>query len=156
MVFVNVWLSMFVTIFYWVSPWMYIVLVCTCFSKDKVQDFWQLRVVLGNLWAFIKTRLERESILSREQLPQLATKVWNSEEIKKLCGSLAGSMSSRITVIGKQTRLHKIFTSISLRAFKTNYWPQIWKCERHNIYDEIFSIDTFITNMNYWEYHWDL
>jgi hypothetical protein len=52
--------------------------------------------VIENMWAYMKAKLRRESICTKEQLRTRALQIWNSDESKALCGRLAASMKIRM------------------------------------------------------------
>jgi transposase len=52
--------------------------------------------VIENMWAFIKSKLRRESIGSNEQLRTRALEIWRSDEVRSLCRRLTDSMNERI------------------------------------------------------------
>jgi hypothetical protein len=52
--------------------------------------------IIENAWAFLKMKLRRYSIGTKTELIARARDVWNSEDMKALCGRLAASMRRRI------------------------------------------------------------
>jgi hypothetical protein len=52
--------------------------------------------IIENVWAFMKMKLRRHSISSKEELRAHVQEVWNSNDTKALCGRLAASMQKRI------------------------------------------------------------
>jgi transposase len=52
--------------------------------------------VIENLWAYIKMKVRRENIASKENLRVRVLETWQSQELKELCGRLVASMKKRI------------------------------------------------------------
>jgi hypothetical protein len=52
--------------------------------------------VIENMWAFLKTKIRRESITTKEILRARVQEIWSSPDIKDLCFRLTSSMPSRI------------------------------------------------------------
>ena len=52
--------------------------------------------VIENLWAFLKNKVRRESVTTREDLEARVMEIWRSSEVKELCERLVTSMPRRI------------------------------------------------------------
>ena len=52
--------------------------------------------IIENMWAFLKMKLRRENITSKQQLQTRTMEIWASPEMKQLCSRLFSSMPTRI------------------------------------------------------------
>ena len=54
--------------------------------------------IIENMWAFVKRKLRRENIETKDQLTAKMLEIWNSQETNDLCRRLAESMPRRIAL----------------------------------------------------------
>jgi hypothetical protein len=52
--------------------------------------------VIENMWAYVKTKIGRESISTKQQLLLRVQEIWTGDEVKALCDRLIASMPRRI------------------------------------------------------------
>ena len=52
--------------------------------------------VIENMWAYVKAKIGRESISTKQQLLLRVQEIWTGDEVKALCDRLIASMPRRI------------------------------------------------------------